>query len=477
MKTAIEAEDPQQLKNVLEKYAVDYLVLDYSLIPVSSPVKGLQYDRLEEVLGSTQGVEQVKQLKDIRVYKVNHEYTAKSFVAIAESVPNIGPTVKRMSDDTAYANNKTYISTDTLPYNAYYPFLDFMTQSRQPQQNWTVTKSDQFISVSTPRAAALLDDADLYSIQTGTSSAVFHIIRDGKERQITVPVTVESKNGTVSLHFPDYKATTLNPSAVNVLSCGKSAGPITVKKIGSILQVRTNNNVWGCFTYLVGQVEQQYGYLLSVSSKNSAGKRLFFYILDRTKSQNYIEDLIQDNETYYVISPKYQYGVGYTFSFQNTSYTNTPSENTLLKMDLSYLPYSQIKNVVITEKNPNIPQARYVNAFQAKKRSYFHYEVNPGEISPGAVVLLNQTYDSGWKAYKHSSKDIFAAVFPFVGGKEVTTHVPVNNWANGWILDKDSIDPSSTIHLVFLPQYLEFAGMLIVTMLGFGLLYRAKNNN
>ncbi|MGB9883647.1 MAG: hypothetical protein ACPLRN_04025, partial [Microgenomates group bacterium] len=74
----------------------------------------------------------------------------------------------------------------------------------------------------------------------------------------------------------------------------------------------------------------------------------------------------------------------------------------------------------------------------------------------------------GWKAYviKDQSSDIrqfFYTYFPFIFGQEIKDHVLVNNWANGWLIDNQTIKQlnNSTIYLIFWPQYLEFLGFLI----------------
>jgi len=113
------------------------------------------------------------------------------------------------------------------------------------------------------------------------------------------------------------------------------------------------------------------------------------------------------------------------------------------------------------------------------------YQISNFQISQNqfsATLYLSQSYHPGWKAYisetcnvKHITckiRNIFNLFFPFIFGKEIKEHVIVNNWANGFILSsKAKLLTSNTnkfnIIIVFLPQYLEFLGFL---MMGVGIL-------
>ena len=86
------------------------------------------------------------------------------------------------------------------------------------------------------------------------------------------------------------------------------------------------------------------------------------------------------------------------------------------------------------------------------------------------VLILPQSFEKEWKAYQVQSSNFKVqswanTVFPFVFGKELKDHVLVNGWANGWELN----DPKAmkqfnngTIVIVFLPQYLEYIGFLLL---------------
>ncbi len=89
-------------------------------------------------------------------------------------------------------------------------------------------------------------------------------------------------------------------------------------------------------------------------------------------------------------------------------------------------------------------------------------------------VLTNwQAYEAGWKAYDISHCTYFCTSMPFLFGKQLPTHIVVNNWANGFLLrpnnsglraDKGELPDGmsgKTIVIFFLPQVLEWIGFLM----------------
>jgi hypothetical protein len=85
--------------------------------------------------------------------------------------------------------------------------------------------------------------------------------------------------------------------------------------------------------------------------------------------------------------------------------------------------------------------------------------------SNNSFLYLSQGFNSYWTAYAIPNTGWFQTHFPFIFGNKVQEHVMINNWANGWNL-KDV--PSQYVVLIFWPQYLIFAGLiLLVITIGF----------
>jgi hypothetical protein len=72
-------------------------------------------------------------------------------------------------------------------------------------------------------------------------------------------------------------------------------------------------------------------------------------------------------------------------------------------------------------------------------------------------------------------KNVFNLFFPFIFGKEIKEHMLINNWANGWRLEElPNTADQSTLIIIFLPQYLEFLGFLLL-IITFILILISKN--
>jgi hypothetical protein len=102
------------------------------------------------------------------------------------------------------------------------------------------------------------------------------------------------------------------------------------------------------------------------------------------------------------------------------------------------------------------------------------YQISNFQISQNQfpkTLYLSQSYHPGWKAYivKHETSNVkhfLNTFFPFIFGKEIKEHVLVNNWANGWRLKEPSKPADqSTLIIIFLPQYLEFLGFLLLLII------------
>ena len=108
--------------------------------------------------------------------------------------------------------------------------------------------------------------------------------------------------------------------------------------------------------------------------------------------------------------------------------------------------------------------------------SRYQISINTQKEGDNLNLLLFQSYNQGWKAYEIDNK--FAESFPFIFGKELKDHYLVNNWANGWMLDKltnnSSSNKDTNIVIVYWPQYLEFAGFGLLLIYIFGIILHRK---
>jgi hypothetical protein len=471
LKSALEAEDPQGLENVFNKYDVDYVLFDTSLMPIVSSTKGIQYQSITALLEKTPSIHKVKSFGFLSLYQIDHKTPIKSFVTLAHNVPNIGPKVVITNRDTAYNQNGMYQTNPSKAYDLYYPFLDLMTQTQLANNNWNITELPATWAVST--SLPHLSDYTLVA----SNAAVANLYRNNKAVQYNLPLSIETTSDSLRVNFPKIRLDSFVPSSATVASCGpEDGGLIRSEIIDTSLKLIARNGAIGCINFEDLDLDQRYGYLLSIKNENNSGQPFFFYTLDKTKDQAYVEDRLNEASMNYIIGSKYVGGLGYAFTFQSTSLPTVAAINTLQSLTVDLLPYDELKDMKLTKNNNTVPLATTDTVETMKKDSYYHYTLSLRPDSEESTLVLNQSFHPGWKAYRiPPNASPLTRIFPFLFAEQITNHVPINNWANGWTIPSHTEDEN--IVLIFGPQHLEYVGFVligIVTVLVLGALSRKR---
>ena len=443
-KTAFEAEDINKLIKVFDKYQIDYLILDKSLIPVVSNYKALQYDRISELLMKSPNITLIFSGKNISLYKIDRNYYSKKFISFSTNLNNIGPKINITNDDQVFLENGFYAIGNLEP-DINYPFLSLTSQTNLKEKNWQINEDDNYFYLST-LLTINTDDFDLYFNDIYQET----ILIDGLPINISLKLVPTIKNNKLTIKIEKK----------------------VIKNFNTNIDQKTNFN----FTDLT--LSQNMGYLVRAQSINSQGPRLFFYISDETKKQSYLEDRLDNQINYFILPPRYKYGLGYTFAFQNKFFKNLATSNNLEKLSLHLFPYQALKEMKFVRKGFNRTETNFYNDYEVKKINYFTYKISlNNEVMKSAFakaspfvktsedksLILFQTYDPGWIAFSNG---------------KMLSHVLINNWANGWILDDRSLmiddrnsnleskiyNPKSVM-IIFWPQYLEFVGFGLMILI------------
>lgn len=473
IKDALEKEDMGAVEKILEKYNVDYLVFDHSVAPVVASSKAIQNNRVEDMLSQSAKIKLEKKWGFLSIYKVAHDKKIQDFVWAADSLPNIGPEIDLTNVDNAYNQYGDYQTKPDENYEMYYPFLDLTTQTKTAKANWDMKESGNEWVFS----AKLPGNIDIPE-KTGTSQISLYHNDDAVN--FTVPYTINAENGFIYVRFPKILANSFKLENTLLRYCVNKKGDIPSSQTNKSIKINASEGDYICADYEDINLDQKYGYIVKIENKNIDGQRLFFYALDKTKEQPYIEDRLSQDTQYYILGNKFSQGTGYTFAFQANSYKTIPSANELNALSVYLMPYDVVKGLGINLSSGSIKKAQTSNSFEAKKLAYHKYTVDMDKGSNNSTVVLNQAYHEGWKAYEivygksqiaNSLKDAFPSIF----GTEVKNHVIVNNWANGWTLeDQKSNLKDQKIFIVYLPQYLEYMGFSLVAITGFLLLINFK---
>ncbi|MCH7730525.1 hypothetical protein IID21_03250 [Patescibacteria group bacterium] len=204
-------------------------------------------------------------------------------------------------------------------------------------------------------------------------------------------------------------------------------------------------------------------YLLTVEGENVQGRSLKIYLQNKENKRVELEELLPNGEfsAGYVLIPKSQ-GNGYLLNYETRSFGKIASGNYLEAISFTPIAYNwlnslRIKGFEAVEVKNNLAIGG------VEKIGTAHYALTVASPEKEGLVVLSQGFDDGWIAYKLKTQNSKLKTFlPFLFGKKLE-HVKVNSWANGWLLSQQSTvnSQSSTVIILFWPQYLQYIGMIL----------------
>ncbi|MCS7093230.1 MAG: hypothetical protein NZL96_02270 [Patescibacteria group bacterium] len=239
----------------------------------------------------------------------------------------------------------------------------------------------------------------------------------------------------------------------------------------------------------LSEISQNIGYLLAIESRNVSGLPLKICLEDKVSGICNIEERLSKNKDFsfdfFLLPPFYQSG-GYDLIINNYSPSNLPTQNQIRTIRFIPFPYNFLQSIRWenpARKSNDFTETSPASKYQSKKIFPFLYELKFDAIkNQEPIIFLDQAFEKNWKAYllacSNQKKTCFAKkLFPFLFGREIQSHLIVNNWANGWRIERSLFEKTKnqasevTIAIVFLPQYLQFLGFGIMF---FGLVIIAK---
>jgi hypothetical protein len=453
IKSAIEAEDIKRFDSILEKYDIDYLVLDYSLLPVVGSMKGLSYQRLNNLIHLNSKIKPIKKWGNLALFQYNREKNLENFVAFKSNLLNISPPIRLTDYDTAYLGYNNYLTDKNSPAHVVFPFLDLMTQTKINQKSWAIKEKSNTFEIEFDGNATLND----YQLENFNRNFSAQMYIDEKVASYSGKLNPQIEKNKLKIAFDKVLIATLTEKDFTKTDCF----------------IKTT-----CYSYLLPSLPQKHSYILKINTKNENGRRLFFYVLDQTKKQAFLEDRLKNDAAFYILPPKYQYGLGYSLTFHENNYDNVTSKNKIVSAEVYLFPYENLKSLYLLSTKPvnNQNQNKIVsNDFEVVKKNYalYHIKVASEDVKTlPQIIYLSQSFHPGWKLYQVQPSNIgiqnwINTYFPFLFGKEIKEHVIVNNWANGWQLPTTPYPPEPQFIAIFWPQYLEFIGfgLLVVGLL------------
>lgn len=481
--------DKNLFYSVLDKYQIKWLVVDENL---RSPLsKNSDYKKqIQEVIEKSDKINLEEKFGDIRVYRVNLSQKIQNFTFINPRLPTVAPSYQWGSIDQGYIENGNYISLENGKSDLYYPFRTLFTGRVQNELEFKITDNGEYFSFKTQIPKEAVEGKLIIPAlkEGGFSNKPPEIFLDDELVQFDVSENSPTevllsyiKNGVLEVKVPKaMEYTNLEPAALNLAPkiCNAfNSGVYQHERItegGEEILKMTSIGSDNCLSLSVPNLVQKNGYLVKIKSQHIEGKSLLFALINQTSNRADLEINLPKNnipqDSYFIVPPMELGGVGYTFYFDNVSYGSLKTVNNLGRIIINPIPYQFLTSLKVTTRPINHYPSNINITTDHPNPSLYDITVDEKQLEKfgnAAILVLSQSFDSGWKAYNVKDKGVWNSFFPFIFGQELKQHILVNNWENGWVIN------NAQIVIVYLPQYLEYLGFLIVfaTFLWFAFWY------
>lgn len=448
MNYAIYSKNYDLIPKLLDKYQIRWLVFDKNIIPYPN-VKSIIYsDDFENYLDHNNKLSLAKTIKssqddvsDIKIYMVNlnKDSNSNQEVIPVANIKNIGPEYDFTQYDRSYDDYGNYITDPNQPINVFYPFRSFITTRSINENIGSIKKNTDSFAIS----QNVPDQIGNYSLilpkVQNVNEEKIHLVLNQSHIKVSMPLTDKIYN---------YKSE-LDPYFLNhqPTACGSytfSKQDIKQEIVNDNTLRFTSYNSENCYVIDLPNFSQRNGYLIDITNKHIAGKKLQFSLINDQARKSEIEVSLSKSNNfehdYIVVPPMDYYGIGYKLLFNNISMGNEKSINELKNITVNPIPYQFLTQIKLVNQKPEIQENKN-------------------------ILVYWQSFDKDWIAFNIDRSNSFTKYLPFIFGKKLNNHVMINNWTNGWKLD-NNIDQKDIV-IIFWPQYLEFLGfgLLLITLI------------
>jgi hypothetical protein len=276
------------------------------------------------------------------------------------------------------------------------------------------------------------------------------------------------------IYDPGFEITKINNFQSDCTSI-KSQTKKEIVKIDETSAIRYFSTIGSyCDHFNYPNLPHNQGYLISINSKNISGLPPTVCISNyKTKKCDIYSDLSpykEFNKDTFLLPPMNDNGVGYNINFENIGIKGTPSDNLISSIEIIPIPYEFLLNVKSEDKKQsNLSKTEVIS----KTINPLSFIANTSGVN--TILSLYYSYEDGFKAYSISCGNTFSCFIkttlaPFYA-KELKDHVLVNNWANGWVTNG-----AKQVAIVFLPQYFEALGFLVIILTFIFISWHHKEN-
>lgn len=337
-----------------------------------------------------------------------------------------------------------------------YTDIDFHQTSDITKQTFFLTTTTNVITITTPEGQEVIQIPPQILSSIKPLTTVSNIPVPDSQARITVLYP------KIMTTFTSFQGN-LRQSNINLHCNSFRKGPATVKENTTLMLTNTNSTT--CLSFPLEDFSHEFSYVVLVSGKYSKGLPLHFWIQNNTSDfspiDTYLPQQTTDNTSSFIVPPLEPFGQACTLHLDNISIGQETSKNEITGISAYQIPYNFISGITMT--NGNINKAIILPTDQTTHPNESLYTLvtrNTGK----QTVILSQSFDAEWNMYSISKNTptFLADALPFLVGKSSGKHIKVNNWENGWEISPKVSGQRYVI--VYLPQYLEYAGFLLLIL-------------
>ncbi|OGH49625.1 MAG: hypothetical protein A3I54_04945 [Candidatus Levybacteria bacterium RIFCSPLOWO2_02_FULL_41_11] len=470
MSTAVYSRDVGQIEALARKYRISYFLLDESVVFPGYKQNALWHYETHDTFKKSRHIKLEKQFGYLYLYKVDEFLTGEGYVQQPQNIISVAPQITGGFVDLATQNHGDYITLEEPDFTYFSrSFVD--RYDRVDPANISFLGDKLILRLGKNKGYSLTDSwksndifpefmRNSYDLSIEEQGNPF-IVDD--EQFIFFPATSSPVNVSASLEVPENCGGALQSSKSRV-----------IRLTDAVAFIARNGSSCGFITF--SSAKQDFGSILIIEARNLKGLPTRLCISENITERCGIYTALDPGTSWkryvFIIPPLPSGGSGYAVHFNTVGIGNEESENEIRFAQLIQIPYYRIANLSFV-KNGYVLKTNGVSIISS-------LEINPtlyttlisAKNNEDGLIALFKAFDPGWQAYQvnvkcqmSNVKCSLAMALPFLFGSEIGEHVEVNGWANGWLLNSINDQRSKIkdlIVIVYLPQYLEYAGFAIL---------------
>lgn len=456
---ALYAKDLSLFENLINKYQIEYLLLDKNIIAPEQDNKILFFEETEKLLSSSSKIKLIKEFNFLKIYNHGSTPIGKTYPELID-FENPPEELKEIAEEKA--RDYGVINFDNFWLNQPFDYqIDFNKLDLEPELCGE-PKENQVFGINSVAADAFglygknslaCIKIDLNKIIKNRLSSNFLLAinyeTEGEKAKVCLAkwgtddcLKGEIKDDSLFFQFPknrelkNYELRFLldtenqfeeKQSLIKGLELTTYAAKKTLsEEIVDNLDLEPKKTQYislreekrDSFSFL--ELPHNQSYALLMEAKNESGLPLRLCLTNYTSKRCDLYTNLKNGQNIFFIPPGDVEDQGYDVNLSNFAVGPIESINSLTSVKIIPLDYT-----------------------------FINYQENP----EGEYLTNNQSYEPNWRAFEYQ------------GGlklKSLGKPIMINGWENGWLLKEK---PEDQILFFFLPQILEYLGFFFILIL------------